>query len=295
MEFIQTTFDAVKSFFQSVFSVALTIKIRDIIDIAMFAYIIYKGITLVRETRAVQLVKGILLIAVSFLLATQLQLRTMSFLLENVFQFGVFALLVVFQPELRRVLEKVGRSKLSALPVFSGTADALEESQRWSIAIDAIVDATERLSAEQVGAIMVLEKETMLGDYIDKATIIDSLPSKEMLCNLFFPNSPLHDGAVIMRSGRILAAGCFLPSSDKIENKELGSRHRAAVGMSENSDAVIIVVSEETGIISVAINGTLQRNYTRENLKKLLTEEFVHKNSTEGTEKKAVFWKVKSK
>lgn len=294
MEIIQNIFETIKSAFLSIFSVAMTIKLNDVIDIALFAYIIYKGIILVRETRAMQLVKGILLVGVAYVGAIIFDLKTITFLFENLFQFGVFAILVVFQPELRRVLEKMGRSNIKKLPFYSDDNNAEERVQTWSAAIEEISSASERLSGEKVGAIMVVEKETMLSDIADKATIVDSAVSMEMLCNLFFPNSPLHDGAVIIRAGRIHAAGCFLPSSDKVENKELGSRHRAAVGMSENSDAIVIVVSEETGTISVAQNGMLSRNYTGESLKKLLVDEIIRPGQETG-EKKTGFWRSRSK
>ena len=201
-------------------------------------------------------------------------MNAIAYLLNQIFEIGLLAVVVLFQPELRRSLEKMGHSKVSKLPVFSSlTADTADiMAQKWSTAIEAICDACEDLSSTTTGALIVIEQESKLGEQIDTGTVLNALPSKEVFGNIFYPKTPLHDGAVIMRDGIILAAACFLPKPQKEEtiNKALGSRHRAAIGMSENSDAIIIVVSEETGTISVAENGELTRGYTRDSLKKFL-------------------------
>ncbi len=252
----------------------LPIEFWDIVDIAVLAFLIYKGILIVKEIRAGGLIKGIVLIFAVYLVMSFVRMKVMAYLLRSVFNIGLLAVVVLFQPELRRFLEKMGHSKVSKLPVFSSLSGDNSDllSQKWSSAIEAICDACEDLSATTTGALIVIEQETKLGEQIDTGTIINAEPSKELFGNIFYPKTPLHDGAVIMRDGIILAAACFLPKPQKEEtiNKALGSRHRAAIGMSENSDAVIVVVSEETGTISIAENGELTRNLTRDSLKKYL-------------------------
>ncbi len=252
----------------------LPIEFWDLIDIAVLTVLIYKGFTLVKETRAGGLIRGIILIFVAYMVMGTVGMNAMAYILRNVFSAGLLALVVLFQPELRRSLEKMGHTKVSKLSVFSSlTADSDDVlAAKWSTAIEAICDACEDLSATTTGALIVIEQDSKLGEQIDTGTVLNAAPSKELFGNIFYPKTPLHDGAVIMRDGIILAAACFLPKPQKEEtiNKALGSRHRAAIGMSENSDALIIVVSEETGTISVAENGDLKRGYTRDSLKKLL-------------------------
>jgi len=190
--------------------------------------------------------------------------------------------MIIFQPEIRRAVEKLGHTQFGLKSLgFGGTSD--EMTAKWETAIDAICDSCVELSSTCTGALIVIEQKTKLGEQIENGTIINAQPSKELFGNIFYPKTPLHDGAVIMRDGMILAAACFLPKPQKEEliNKKLGSRHRAAIGMSENSDALVIVVSEETGQISVAENGNLTRNYTRDKLHHLLTEHLIPKQ-TEG-------------
>lgn len=252
----------------------LPIEFWDVIDIAVLTVLIYKGFTLVKETRAGGLIRGIILILIAYAVMSAVGMNAMAYILRNVFSAGLLALVVLFQPELRRSLEKMGHTKVSRLSVFSSlTADSDDVlAAKWNTAIEAICDACEDLSSTTTGALIVIEQDSKLGEQIDTGTILNAAPSKELFGNIFYPKTPLHDGAVIMRNGIILAAACFLPKPQKEEtiNKALGSRHRAAIGMSENSDALIIVVSEETGTISVAENGDLTRGYTRDSLKKLL-------------------------
>ena len=244
----------------------------DIIDIAVLSYLIYKVIQFMKETRAGGLAKGIIVLVLCYMLARIMQMKALTFILDKTFDVGLLAIIIIFQPELRRSLEKVGHSKLSKLPVFSNSASEGELASKWAYAIDVICESCEDLSASTTGALIVIERETKLGEQINTGTILNAVPSKELFGNIFFKNTPLHDGAVIMRDGIILAAACFLPKPEKEEliNKALGSRHRAAIGMSENSDAIIIVVSEETGAISVAENGELTRGYSKDTLKKTL-------------------------
>ncbi len=256
------------------FSVLSTLEFKDLIDIAVLSYLIYIILKFIRETRAGQLVKGIALLFVGYVLSIALKLKVMQYIIEKVLDIGFVSMIILFQPELRRALEKFGRTKLGVR--FLGIGQNNDElSQKWEGAIEAICDSCVELSATCTGALIVVERQVRLGEQIETGTVMNALPSKEVFGNIFYPKTPLHDGAVIMRDGIILAAACFLPKpqNDAIINKKLGSRHRAAIGMSENSDAIIIVVSEETGQISVAMNGVLTRDYTRDKLRKLLHRE----------------------
>lgn len=266
---------------------------KDILDIVIVSYLIYKVIKLVKETRAIQLLKGILILAVSYFLAGELGLRTISFLLTNIIQIGVLALCIVFQPELRRALEQVGRTKFRS--VFNSNFNDAEESvKRTEKMIDSIVTASVPLSSDRVGALIVIERKTKLGEIISSGTIVNADPSPELIGNIFFKNSPLHDGAMVVRNGKIYAAGCYLPLSSNYDiSKQLGTRHRAALGMSENSDAVILVVSEETGVISIAINGLLYRDFDVKSLRTKLEAELLPEKQWDEVERKPGFWKVK--
>ena len=199
-------------------------------------------------------------------------------------------MIVLFQPELRRALEKAGRSKFG-IRLFGLGQNSDELKQKWVPAIDAICDSCVELSATCTGALIVVERQVRLGEQIETGTILNAVPSKEIFGNIFYPKTPLHDGAVIMRDGIILAAACFLPkpAKDALINKKLGSRHRAAIGMSENSDAIVIVVSEETGQISVALNGELTRDYTHDKLKALLEEQIYNDKTEISIGKKKLF------
>lgn len=244
-----------------------SITIFDVLDILMLTFLIYYLIKLMRETRAMQLLKGIFLIIVVFILVQIFNLKTMRFLIENFLQVGIISIIIVFQPELRRILEKVGRTKVSTI---AGVYDKNGDGSARDKAIFGIADACSRLHDSKTGALIVIERQTKLGDIIEKETtsVINAECEPELFCNLFYNKAPLHDGAVIIRNNRIYAAGCFLPNTQKDQylSTDLGSRHRAAVGMSENSDALVIVVSEETGNISVALDGQLTRNQTHEGL-----------------------------
>lgn len=263
--------EGIKEIFTDLMGVISTMEFRDIVDIVLLTYIIYLLLKLIRETRAGQLVKGILFLVAGYLVSKGAGLKAISYLLEKVLNIGVLAMIILFQPELRRALEKAGRSKF-AIRLFGLGQSSSERKLIWANAIDAICDSCVELSASCTGALIVVERQVRLGEQIETGTILNATPSKEVFGNIFYPKTPLHDGAVIMRDGIILAAACFLPKPQKDAsiNKKLGSRHRAAIGMSENSDAVVIVVSEETGQISVALNGNLTRDYTHEKLRKVL-------------------------
>lgn len=269
------------------FSLINTISFKDVIDIIVLAYIIYLLLKLIRETRAGQLVRGILFLVAGYFVSNLLHLNIVSYILSRALDIGLVAMIVLFQPELRRVLEKFGRTKFGLRTIgLNFTTDEL--TQKWITAIDAICDSCVDLSASYTGALIVIERQVRLGEQIETGTIMNATPSKEVFGNIFYPKTPLHDGAVIMRDGIILAAACFLPKpqNDAIINKKLGSRHRAAIGMSENSDSVVIVVSEETGQISVAMNGNLTRDYDREKLRELLVNEILSSGMNSGSDNK---------
>ncbi len=268
-------------------------RIRDAFDIAIVAFLIYHLILLVKETRAGQLIKGVFSILLLYMIAWGAELYTLRTIMEYVIRYGVIVLLILFQPELRKVLEQVGRSSLSNLTVFAPNMSASEYERSQMIkTINAICDSCAILSKEKIGALIVMEKETKIGDIISTGTIIDSQASADLIKNVFFPNSPLHDGALVIRNSRLYAAGCFLPLSDNYEiSRSLGTRHRAALGISEVSDAVVVVVSEETGNITVAKSGKLNIGVTVNTLSTILYREFVTDEKDNTTERKKKFFR----
>ncbi|MEA5011648.1 MAG: diadenylate cyclase CdaA [Angelakisella sp.] len=271
-----------------------TITLFDILDIAIVAFLIYKLIGLLKETRAEQLVKGVFAILLLYFITLMTPFKMLAFIMKFVVSYGAIVLLVLFQPELRKILEQVGRSRLSNLQVFSPNTSSKEYERSQAIkVINAICDSCALLSKERIGALIVMERETKIGEIISTGTIIDSQPSSDLIKNVFFPNSPLHDGALVIRNNRLYAAGCFLPLSDNYEiSRTLGTRHRAALGISEVSDAVVVVVSEETGAITVAKNGKLNLRITPNTLSTILYEEFVNEEEP-AAEKKKLFRRAK--
>lgn len=255
----------------------------DVLDIAIVSVVFYYIFKFVRDRRAGKLAVGILFIIVLMLVSRLFNMYALNFLVSNVVQVGIIGIMIVFQSELRFFLEKVGgNSFITGINSINKKNDKKIFSDVIKC-IDAVVDACSDFSGEMVGALIVFEKSTKIGDVIKTGTIIDSEPSEYLIKNIFFNKAPLHDGALVIRNSRLYSAGCFLPlSADDEINKELGTRHRAAVGMSENSDAVVVVVSEETGTISIAYEGRLTRNYTPDKLKAALISLLVG----EQTEKK---------
>lgn len=241
--------------------------VSDIVDILIVGYLIYKLLIWLKGTRAVQLLKGISVVIVVWMISSFFELRTLRWLMENLFSVGVLVIFIIFQPELRRALEQLGRGR------FFGRITQKEE-QLITKMLSEIVKAVGHLSKRRIGALIVIERQTGLTDYIETGIELEAKPSSELLTNLFLPNTPLHDGAVIIRKGRIMAASCYLPLSENpFISKELGTRHRAGIGMSEVSDAISIIVSEETGNISMAIHGELKSGLTEEELLSHLFEE----------------------
>lgn len=254
-------------------NIITSIRFNDVIDIAIIAYIVYKVFQIIRRTRAEQLLKGLFILLVATKLSEVLQLRTINWMLRNAMTVGVIALLIVFQPELRNALESLGRNKVFTKFIFS----ASDRESSVEI-VDEIVKAVKYLSKSSIGALIVIERETGLNDIINTGTRMESLISGELLINIFIPNTPLHDGAVLIRGNKIMAAGCFLPLSQNSNiSKELGTRHRAGIGITEISDAICVIVSEETGIISLAQNGRLSRYLDTKTLREVLLSELKKK------------------
>lgn len=263
-------------------------KISDFVDIAILTVIVYYLIKYLRESRAFQLLKGILVIVLVLLLSNWLNLYAVNYLFNNIMQVGIFAVVVIFQPELRSVLEKVGRSKIGRwINIVNGSG----ETEKVNRVIGELCTAAENLSKTKTGALIVIERQTKLGDVIRTGRFINAEVSAALLENIFVPNTPLHDGAVIVRGDRIYTAGCLLPLTSNINlSRELGTRHRAALGISEVSDAMVIVVSEETGKISIATNGILTRNFDKQSLGKALNKVFGAENSSDS--EKFKFWRM---
>lgn len=263
-------------------SVVSYITIVDIFDMIFLSTILFFVIKLMRETRAEQLIKGIAFFAIVLFILDQVGFKVMGIIAETFFNIGILAIIVMFQPELRRILERVGRTRMAKrLPFLEGNTSA--EDAKTGAVINSITKACENLSRTMTGALIVIERQTKLGEQIDTGTIINAEPSAELFGNIFVPNTPLHDGAVIMRDGLIHAAACYLPKPAKEElvPKELGTRHRAAIGISEVSDAIVVVVSEETGIISVVEDGKITRNFSGVTLRNYLAERLIHPNENQ--------------
>ncbi len=257
------------------------IGITDVVDILIVAFVVYKVLTFIRETRAEQLVKGLLILVVAFFLSDKLHLYTINWILKATMAIGMVALVIVFQPELRRGLEYMGRTKLMTAPF------AQMDKEEAKHVVSQFVKAIDTFSSKKVGALIILERNITLTDIAETGTIVDAEISAELLGNIFYEGAPLHDGAVIIRRDKIHAAGCVLPLTQNKElSKELGTRHRAGIGITENSDAVVLIVSEETGIISMAIDGRLTRFLDAKTVEKTLLNVYL---TGEHAEKKSTF------
>lgn len=269
---LNKVFEAIASWWEWMVSIAMSFQFKDAVDIIIVALLIYGVVKLVRETRAGQLVKGLFLLVILFIISSYFNLVMVSRVLAYFFQFAFVAILIVFQPEIRKALEQVGRNNVgqSIAAVVTGRDRSYDRAQIRK-AINAVVDGVGILQQLKMGALIVFERKTKLGDIIETGTQINCEPSGQIVGNIFFNKAPLHDGAMIIRDGMIHAAGCILPLTKNTSvSAELGTRHRAALGVSEESDAVVVVVSEETGQISVAVNGVLARRFTRDTLRDVL-------------------------
>ena len=262
-------------------------SLADIIDILLVWYVIYKVINLVRGTKAVQLLKGIFVILLVKFISDNLEFNTLSWLMQKTLDWGFLAIIIIFQPELRRALEQLGRGKFFSR---SGTQEE-EDSGKF---IEAIVKATDYMAKRRIGALISIERETGMSDYIETGIPLNAKISSELLINIFIPNTPLHDGAVIIQKNLIAAAACYLPLSESpFISKELGTRHRAALGISEVTDSLTIIVSEETGNISLTKNGELHRGLSLEAFRELLESELVTKNKLKPTSSARWNWRGK--
>lgn len=264
--------DAVLSVLESIGRYLRLIRIGDILDVAIVAFVVYKILSMMKTTRVGNLLKGVGVFLVALGLAYALNLRGVYFILSHVLEWGVLALVILFQPELRQLLETMGSRNIKLLQVLTPEQKISEMEQ----AIDQTVVACTEMSRSRTGVLIVFERKIMLNDILSSGTMLDASVSSELLKNIFFVKAPLHDGAVIIRNGRIQGAGCMLPLSKNANlSRDLGMRHRAGIGMSENSDAVVVIVSEETGSISVALGGMLKRHLKPETLDQLLRNELM--------------------
>ena len=262
---------AIAAFWSQLLYVISNIRIFDLIDIAIMAFIVYKAIEFFKETRAGQLIKGIAVVFGAYLIANWFELATVKWLILRLTDSLIVIAVIVFHPEIRRMLEKMGHSRITAI----GRSQMTDvEYQEKLDNLNEICKAVNNMQEKKIGALIVIERKTPLGEIIDSGTAIDATVSTELIQNIFYPKSPLHDGGMVIRGDRIASAGCILPLTSNNElSSQLGTRHRAAIGMSETSDAVVVVVSEETGTASVAINGVITRGYNSVTLKEALIEQ----------------------
>lgn len=262
--------ETITNFFLHIVQLIKMIHIMDLVDIAIVAFAIYNLMMFVRRSRSGQVAKAIFIILIVLVVASLAKLRVISFFLNRALELGLIALVIIFQPELRRFLERMGSGHLKEL--FS----PVQETEEQETAIVQTVEAYRDLARDRVGALMVFERKTLLDDVIKTGTPLDCSVSSMLLKNMFWDKAPLHDGAVIVRNGRIVGAGCMLPLSGNVNlSRDLGMRHRAGIGISENSDAIVAIVSEENGTVSVAIDGMLKRHLSAETLERLLRNELL--------------------
>lgn len=270
----------IDSFWEGFINLARNVSIPDMIDIAIVTYIFYKVYTFIKDTRAEQVLKGMLFLLVATKVSEIFNLHTLYWMLENTLTVGLIAVLIIFQPELRSGLEYIGRTKFTFLGKnnYNLSEDMLNRN------IEEIVECLYSLSRQKIGALIIMERDTKIGEVINTGTIIDAEISRQLLINIFIPNTPLHDGAVVIRDGKVTAAACFLPLTESKDlSKDLGTRHRAAIGVSEISDCLSLVVSEETGAVSIAKSGKLYRNMTKERVTNILRSNL--KSSSQNQEK----------
>lgn len=271
-----------------IISIIKTISPIDVIDIACVSVLFYYLYKFIRDKRAGKLAVGIMLLFVIQVLSQLLDMYLLRYIMQNIFQIGFITLVILFQPEIRSVLEKFGATPIKSLKSISETKD----NSYCEKVIEEVVDAVGDMAESKTGALIVFEREVKLGDVILTGTMIDAYPASFLIKNIFFNKAPMHDGATIVRDFRLHAAGCMLPlSSNPDIIKDLGTRHRAGIGISENSDAVVIIVSEETGVISTAVEGELVRNYTRKSLERFLRVQLL--GNTEDEKKKNIIEKMR--
>lgn len=284
--------------FNSILSIIKTIQLRDIVDILAIALLIFGLFKLIQETRAVQLLKGVIMLLIVYFLSSLFGLVMLSSLLRTFFEAAVVVIAIIFQPEIRKALEQMGRNNTYKKYIKIFTKH--HKGDEWKKAVEkSIVDAADTavlFSRSKTGALLVFERETMLSDIAATGTIIDAETSVALFGNIFFNKAPLHDGASIIRDGKLFAAGCILPlTSNRNVDINLGTRHRAGLGISEQSDAVVLIVSEETGVISLAVNGILLREFTREELIKKLEQFLIYDRGYDDDEPSKKFFQKNPK
>lgn len=274
--------EIVQNFIQTNIPIARSIRVTDILDIAILSFFIYKLLWMFRKSSSGGVMRGVGVLLLAVWGASRLELTATSFVLNRVVEFGLLAIVILFQPELRRLLERMGTGWLGDVFSSNRTSPALLEE-----AIAETTEAYASMSRDKVGALMVFERRNLLDDVIHTGTELDCAVNSELLKNIFWNKAPLHDGAVIVRNGRIVGAGCMLPLSGNVNlSRELGMRHRAGIGISEHSDAIVVIVSEETGSISAAVDGMLKRHLAPETLERLLRNELLHDEENEKKAKK---------
>ncbi len=270
-------------FLGHIINIVRTFQLKDGLDILLVAYLIFSVLRFIKQTRAGHLLRGLVMLFVLIILAKVLDLSAVGYLMNNILQLSFITIIIVFQPELRSLLEKLGRINFMNVLPFSKAGAT--EKQRIEKAIEDVCDCCADLSNRSIGGLLVFENTTKLGDVEATGTYLNSELSAQMLVTIFFPNTPLHDGAVFIRDFKIVAAGCLLPLSQRLEiSKALGTRHRAAVGLSEISDAIIVVVSEETGKISFARNGEIHIGISVDELRNVLQNTFLLEKGSKSEE-----------
>lgn len=288
-----TYFEQIVSFFQQAVGVISSFRFSDFLDICLVAFVVYSVVKLVRETRAIQLFKGILLFGVVYIIISVLNMQASEYLFRSVATNAIVCLVIIFSPEIRHALESVGRRSFANLSPFNYSKNARQlHNDKINNMITEVCRSASVMSEKKIGALMVFERQTLLGSIIETGTNVDALATEELIGTIFFPKTPLHDGAAIIRMDRVAAAGCILPLTKNNElSKELGTRHRAALGMSEESDAIVVVVSEETGYISIVEKGRIKRDISSSELRELLQNYLLEK---ENNDSNTLFGKIKN-
>ena len=280
------------SFYQGLINQLALIKVTDIIDVFIVTFIIYKALKFIRDTRTVHLLKGVVVLIITMQVSQFVKLHTVHYILSNALQLGLIAIIIVFQPELRRALEQLGRTTMGQWFSFEERTDDLEKEK----IIKEVKESCVNMSKSRIGALIVIEREIKIGDIVGTGITLNADVTSELLTNIFIPKTPLHDGAVIIRNNKIEAASCFLPLSQNPNvSKELGTRHRAGLGMSEESDSVVVIVSEETGGISIACGGELNMNLSPDALENNLLRLFDIKKKDTRLKKNIFVRKEKNK
>lgn len=271
----------IQSFLSNIVAVFADFRFVDFLDICFVVFLIYNVIKIIRETRTGQLVKGLVLLGVVYFFVTVLDMQATSYLFSALFRDAILVLVVVFQPEIRHIMETVGRSRFKGISGLHARNEQIRYNEDTTVMIGEICKACAEMSDRKIGVLLVLERDTLLNEIIETGTPVDAKVSEELLGNIFYPKAPLHDGAAVIRENRLCAAGCILPltQNHSAVSSALGTRHRAAIGMSEQSDAVLVVVSEETGAISVAKDGKLRRDISDGELREMLCDELLLKET----------------